>query len=226
MSDTLRPNYTTLDDVAAYLGSTVTGSGALAPSDQAAINLLIPRVSRFIETKTKQVFGQEGSHSAPITRDLYVDSAYIALRPYLIELVSVTLDDGPYPLSTTQYYLDTRGVTPDGRTPPYGTLVLHNYLRSSWFETGFDSPFQWQQYTPNMSNVRKATISGVWGWPAIPDDIQHAATVLVARNFKARDAGFSDVVGTLQPGQPAYTRVVPTDVAEILEAYRPRRVNL
>lgn len=70
----------------------------------------------------------------------------------------------------------------------------------------------------------RVSISYTGGYASgqIPQDIVHAATVLAARMFKSKDAGWSDVVGNAEMGTFTYSKVMPREVADILEIRRRR----
>ena len=213
----LEIDYCTVDQVATELR--LNKGGNPAKSDLELIALKITDQSRYIDLCCKQSFGQEGSAQTPASRDFYVEEGIVLLRPLLTQLVSVSIDD--IAVSSETYYLDTRGATPTNTVPPYGQLILHNYLRSAWFERGFDSPYQpYQPYNAFGVNIRKVTVSGVWGWPSVPQAIQNACRVLAARAYRASQAGYSDQIGTVAGGTQTYNgQAIPSFVKLTLDQY-------
>ena len=55
------------------------------------------------------------------------------------------------------------------------------------------------------------------GFTLLPDKLVHAATVMSARAFKAKDAGQSDVVGSDATGTLVYAKMMPREVKRILD---------
>lgn len=73
----------------------------------------------------------------------------------------------------------------------------------------------------NLGFVRnkplKATVTYVGGYSPLPQDLVHATIVLAARIFKAKDAGFADVVGVAELGTLQYSKVMPREIQKALQ---------
>lgn len=65
-----------------------------------------------------------------------------------------------------------------------------------------------------------ADVTYTGGYSPLPDDIVNATVVLTARLFKAKDAGFADVVGSDQMGTLIYSKVMPREVQAALNSRR------
>lgn len=100
-----------------------------------------------------------------------------------------------------------------------------------WIEMS-DSPvgtystatFSW--FSPGKNTIK---VTGKFGWnttssTGVPDDIKECTIELAVRLWRARDAGYSDVVGIDQMGTAVVSRAIPASVRMILDNYR--RINL
>jgi len=61
-------------------------------------------------------------------------------------------------------------------------------------------------------------VTGVWGWPSVPEPVHEACLIQAARVFKRKDSPFG-ITGTPEYGQMRLGRFDP-DVAWLLEPYR------
>ena len=67
------------------------------------------------------------------------------------------------------------------------------------------------------------SITGVWGWPSVPDDIRNVTLEMVVRMWKARASGFSDEgLGDIGGGQTS--RYMTWEQRSTLENYKPVQV--
>ena len=66
----------------------------------------------------------------------------------------------------------------------------------------------------------EVTIAYSGGYSPLPDDIIHGVTVLTARAWKSKDAGWSDAVGSADLGQLTYSKLMPREIKAIADNYK------
>jgi hypothetical protein len=66
------------------------------------------------------------------------------------------------------------------------------------------------------------TVAATFGYADVPADITECTLELAVRIWRARDAGFSDVVGVQGGGAVGYNGALPALVKRILEGYKRR----
>lgn len=182
-------NYCALSDVKAYLS--ITG-----PDWDALITSIIPRTSRFIDTYTDIPQGWDQAtltETLPGVIDVNGYLSVMAGKPVVQSVSSLSLTYDPRAAAVTA---DTAGIQLD----PNGRVWS---LAPSWY--GYRT----------YSRLR-VTINYTGGYNPLPDDVTHAAIVLTARMYKAKDAGWSDAVGSDQMGMLIYSKVMPREIAAIL----------
>lgn len=62
-------------------------------------------------------------------------------------------------------------------------------------------------------------VTAIYGTPEVPLDITECCLEIAVRIFRARDAGFSDVVGVEGAGAIGYNGALPATVKRVLETY-------
>lgn len=67
-------------------------------------------------------------------------------------------------------------------------------------------------------------VTGLWGWAAVPADVVQATLTIAVRIWRARGAGFSDVIGiSAEPGdQLTFVKALTAETRMILDRYRPK----
>lgn len=186
----LTNGYLTAAEARAYIGEP-TGSEA------ALIEDVVEAVSRQIDAFCQRHFWQ--SDAATARKFTAVDPYTITFGPFndLVSASAVT-EDG---VTITAYRLEPRN-TSGPETRPYTSI-----RRTSG---------TWSESTPE--DLSEVTVTGVWGWPAVPSAVKQACRIQASRMFKRADsplgvAGFGEFgvvrVSTLDP-----------DVKALLEPYR------
>jgi hypothetical protein len=191
-------DYTTVADVKARLG-------LIDATNDAILTSIVTSASRLVDSVANRRFYQ-------ITATRY----YTALGGSMLEiddLVSVTslLTD----ISGTRVWDTTWAVTDYDLTPdnaadinwPY-TAIRQRPFTSRWFPT-----------------IRKAVqVTGVWGWPAVPNDIVEATILQSIRLFKRKDSPFG-VAGQGDFGRIALLPRVDPDVAALCAPYTKHTIG-
>lgn len=102
------------------------------------------------------------------------------------------------------------------------------YLQMSDEPVGTYSTASFSWFSPGLGTIKLAAI---FGWPStsgigttsgsgVPADIVECAIELSVRLWRARDAGFSDVIGIDQMGTATVSKFMPQSVRMILDQYR------
>jgi len=132
---------------------------------------------------------------------------YVLYIPDLVSVTSLKTDDDGDGTFETTWVAGT-----DYRLEPTNT-ALQNRPYSQVVAIGAKT---WPVYTaPPMPGIQ---INGVWGWPAIPDDIREACVIMSLRLFNR----YNSPLGTLGFGDlgTVSLRAVDPDVRDILSPYR------
>ena len=181
--------------------------------DDAMLDASISAASRMIDGYCGRNFASTGSAVARLynTGDPFV--CYIDdLAGTAITVQSSTLADGNFDVTWTpsDYQLEPLNGFLDGQTWPYYRLrAVGDYL----FPT----------LNSNMAEQALVKVTGIFGWPAVPDAIEHACIIQSSRLFKRLDsplgvAGFGDL------GAIRVSRYLDPDVAQLAEPYRLMRM--
>jgi hypothetical protein len=181
--------------------------------DDAMLDASISAASRMIDGYCGRNFASTGSAVARLynTGDPFV--CYIDdLAGTAITVQSSTLADGNFDVTWTSsdYQLEPLNGFLDGQTWPYYRLrAVGDYL----FPT----------LNSNMAEQALVKVTGIFGWPAVPDAIEHACIIQSSRLFKRLDsplgvAGFGDL------GAIRVSRYLDPDVAQLAEPYRLMRM--
>jgi hypothetical protein len=190
--------YVDLAEVRTYLG-TPAGDGL----DDAAITAIIARVSRLIDRRAKMLRASFVSFEAQtLTKYLDGDGWRYLEVPDLLSITTLSVDaafDGAYSttVASSAYWL------PD--TQPYNRIELTGAGATTAFPDG----------------PRTVKIVGTWGIAdTCPDDVKQAVIEECVRVFKAREAGYSDVVGVAGDGAVVLSRGLSARTDLILKSYR------
>lgn len=186
----LTNGYLTAAEARAYIGEP-TGSEA------ALIEDVVEAVSRQIDAYCQRHFWQTDAGTA--RKFTAVDSYVIGFGPFN-DLVSASAvsENG---VAVTGYQLEPRN-TSGPETRPFTSI---RRTSGTWTESTAEALYE-------------VTVTGVWGWPAVPSAVKQACRIQASRMFKRADsplgvAGFGEFgvvrVSTLDP-----------DVKALLEPYR------
>jgi len=179
------------------------------PSQQNNQEAVVTAVSRWIEQYTQRHFWQDGDDS-PVARVFDTCDPYVVDLGPFNDLVSITAlktdqgNDGTYETTwdTTDYQPAPVNTTGPEQRP-------YTQVRAVLGRT-FPSPDR---------RAGRIQITGVWGWPAVPQAVTQACLIQTARVLKRRQApegvvGFADLgVVRMQPRLDA-------DVQALLDPYR------
>lgn len=183
----------TLADVREFLQEPASST-----DQDAIIGKLITRASRVILRWTGREFTPQTNAAA--RRVLYHGGGMLDLAPYEARTItSVVLDsDQPSPISLTagtDYML--RPVP--ARDGVYSWLELPTYRADGL--------------------AREVTVTGDWGWPSVPEDVQDACIKTVGLWLKRDVSAFSRTFN-IDEGRTERPDAIPAAVAAELAAYR------
>jgi hypothetical protein len=195
------PDLTTTSRVKGYLRS---GSG-ISSDDTRTLGDLIRIASRLIRATTRRRFGTRGETPVSQTRLVPTygsESVYIDELMSTDDLVSVTDSSGltvPYEIDIDDY--SSASGEPRGATihvGAYAGMYESRGLNYSWAPDHADlfiRNLNLDGYTYGSSAgrvPRKLSVTAVFGWEEIPEDISFAATRAVALWFKEEIAHFGE----------------------------------
>jgi hypothetical protein len=185
--------YLTLDEAQSYIGEPYGTS-----SDQ--LEDAVTSVSRQIDGYCQRHFWQTGTVQVGVARRFTASDGYVIHLGPFNDLVSATAvtDDGA---AVTTYQLEPRNVA-GPETRPFTSI-----RRTSGTWT-----------IPTVDDLAEVTITGVWGWPAVPAAVKQACRLQVARMFKRADSPLG-VAGFGEFGVVRVTQLDP-DVKALLAPYR------
>jgi hypothetical protein len=187
---TITHGYLTLDEAQEYIGQ---------PNGAANSQLedTIEAVSRLIDGYCQRHFWKTNAGTARLftAADLYV----LQFGPFNdVVSVSAVTENGA---AVTSYRLEPRNVS-GPETRPYSQLRR--------------TVGEWRMSTPD--DLWEITVTGVFGWPAVPAAVKQAARLQVARVFKRADSPLG-VAGFGEFGVVRVTQLDP-DVKSLLAPYR------
>ena len=155
--------------------------------DDVVLAGVIESASRAIDQYCDRYFGQSGTEASPVQR-LYRANGRVVLVDDLVTLTEVEVEYAGYAetftsLGSTSVIKQPVNAATLVPAQPYTQLLAKP-------STVFPQPPGW---------VR---ISGVWGWPAVPQQIRDACVLQSVRLFKSRDiplgyASGGDSMGTI-----------------------------
>lgn len=195
---------TTLADVREY---TQMSSGQ---TDQdALVSTYITQVSTAIQRWCGREFAPvTGSGDTPTSRKFrYIGGGYLYFAPYDLQDVDTVQIDTDTDSPTTLTENDDFYLLPINQNDGVYTHMELRNLSPSSRSSAVD-------YTP----TRQITVSGIWGFSAVPDDVVLAANIMVAwliRNHSAIPG--NDLAGEGDRFGPVS---MPTSVKRLLEPYR------
>lgn len=201
-------DYTTKDEVKEYLEQLA----GVATWD-IVIDKIITRVSRMIDTHCRRRFYVPAADETE-TRDgtgsqqLHPQLDIASLTTLEVAASAAAARAGTYTaVAATDYVL-----MPRERRPGFPALYVRLHDAPAGTVTRF---------TDGTATVR---LTGRFGFTTTPDDIKHAAVMLVARAWRGRQNGFSDVIGVTDYGTAQISRAMPADVREVLNRYSKQMV--
>lgn len=202
-------DYTTKEEVKEYLEQ-LTG---VATWDT-IIDKIITRESRRIDTYCGRRFYIPAADETEVrdgigSKQLHPHLDIASLTTLEVAATATEARAGTYTtIASTDYVL-----MPRERRPGFPALYVQFH----------DSPAG--TYTRFPTGTATVRLIGRFGFTTTPDDIKHAAVMLVARSWRGRANGFSDVIGVTEFGTAQVSRSMPNDVREILDspAYSKRK---
>lgn len=171
------------------------------------IGELITRASRAIQTYCGVIFRPTSSGNVTF---VYRGGGRLSLAPYVAQSVSAVSwgseTSSPSTLATSDYQLRPK--------PPKNGVYR-------WLRTATQGS---QRYGPEFPGERdsaetEVTVTGVWGYPTIPDDLEHACIVTVATWLRLHVSAFSTVFN-VDEQQLERPEALPSAVRAGLSHYR------
>ncbi len=195
-------SYATLS---AFKARTDLGTAAMSSDD--VIESICDQVNMWIETWAGRPLAPWGTAAATAYLDVAAetDHLYVPLGITSLDEVAIARYTGADYETVPEADVFLRPATPDPGWP-YTWIELSDVPT-----TGTTARFY-----PGKETVR---VIGMFGWPAIPDDITDLALSLATRVWFSRQAGQADVVGTDAAGNPVVSRALSPRDRETLRLY-------
>ena len=199
---TITNGYTTLNAVKAALRIPVADT-----TDDTLIENAINSASRLIDGYCSRQFFNAGTAARYFAPSSELVCEVDDLAGTAITVATDPMVDGSFDLvwSPSDYQLEPLNGILDGQTWAYTRVrAAMNYL------------------FPRTNDLALVKVTGVWGWPAVPDAVETACIIQSQRLFKRFDsplgvAGFGDM------GAIRVSRTLDADVGQLVEAYKRSR---
>lgn len=194
--------YCTLNDVKLALARDLSNT-----TDDAFLSTLIPQAQAIIDRTLGYSFQQEtttklydgsGKHKLFIGECLSITHVTETIYPYI-----PTLYGTPWPLLSSTYE-----ITADCVLGPTNSPVKYQLLRKSG-----------EIFSPGVQNY---TITGTFGFDAIPLDATRACIRLVIHMYKMRDTNYADMVLEVGNVIQHFSKNLPADIENILNNLKHR----
>lgn len=189
--------------------------GTAVMADDDLIEDICDQVNMWIETYTGRVLAPWGTVASTAYYDVEDPTDHIYVPEGVRSVTSLGIaryTGATYEVvASADYFL--RPTTPDPGWP-YTWLWLSDVPT-----TGVSYSF--------FEGFKTIQLVGLFGWPAIPDDVTELALTLAIRVWFARQAGQTDIIGATDTGQPIVSRALSQRDRETLNLYRlPNRAGL
>lgn len=188
------PLLATLEEVTPFIKK----AGDLRDGDEDFVTLLLGAATRRIVRYTRRNFFPDPTppDTTPVTKTFKVRGSNYVSVPDLRSVTAIDLN---------------------------GAVLIEDEGYELWGEDDEPSHTVKLLYLPQYVAVPtpKLTITGLWGFDAVPEDLKESTCTWVARAFKKRDANYADVV---QQGIDAamfqYFKNVPDEIKMTMDSYK------
>lgn len=178
--------YATVTELRERIG---TAGGSFTAAENALHEDALDSASRVVDRYCRRFFGQSDSGTARVFTARYFDCLTL---PDLVSVSAVKTDttgDGSYDTtwSASDYHLEPKdGASLTGEARPYTKIRVSTLTGTAW------NTFPLTQYG--------VQITGVWGWPAVPDAVR-MATILTAMQWLQQEQTPSAVHASAELGR-------------------------
>jgi hypothetical protein len=172
--------------------------------DDTPLEAAITAASRLIDGYTERFFYADGTSQAPVAR------YYTPVDPYLVNVDDFT--------SITQLATD------DNNNQTYTTIwTSADYLvepknnpRKSW---PYNRILAVNSYIYPYGYPQSVKVTGVWGWSAVPSEVNFATLIQASRLFNRRSSPFG-IAGSPEMGTVRLYSRLDADVEVLLRPFR------
>jgi hypothetical protein len=189
--------------------------GTAVMADDDLISDICDQVNAWIEENTGRILAPWGTAAATAYYSIEAEADHLYVPEGVTSVTSLEIaryTSAAYELvPAADYFLQ-----PDTPDPgwPYTWLYLTDFPT-----TGIATRF--------YRGFRTVRLVGMFGWPAIPDDVTDLALAIAIRTWFARQAGQSDIIGATDAGMPVVSRVISPRDRDSLRRYTvPSRIGL
>ena len=175
--------------------------------DDDLLEVSIEAASREIDSYCERVFYQTGSAGTPVARVYIPEDLFVVQTDDIISVTTLKTDsngDGTFDQTwaSSDYQLEPLNGKLAGQAWAYTRIrAAENYL------------------FPVENGLALVKVTGVWGWPAVPQAIEYATIMQSQRLFKRLDSP-TGILGFGDMGAVRVTRQLDPDVAEMVNPFR------
>jgi hypothetical protein len=200
--------YATVQNVKDALGYASTNTAS-----DAWIGTLLLQAQATLDQEIGYKFQTDGTIASPVTRtysgnnkvSLFINDTISFSKVEEIVTNSFLSGSGFLWFQTTPSIID---ITADVLMGPDNESPFYVMYRMSGV------PFM-----PGKQNYR---VTGVFGQPAIPPDINYCCTLIAVHNLKKRDTNYADVLVEASGSKQHFKKELTPDIVEIIELYKHR----
>jgi hypothetical protein len=183
------------------------GSGATSTDDDV--------LQQFVDSVNDQFVRHIGYYPGPSTdtsrtyhgRDAVRNGYRLWIPGGVRTVTGLTIGESTTATETAATLTDiSLGPTPRRAGEPYWYIDFHDQVTGSW-----------SYYPFGYGNV---TVTGLFGWAQVPDELVDWASMQVVRRWKSRATGDPDVVGNDEFGNAIISYRLPAELRRALDAYR------
>jgi len=189
-------------------------------SASATIETIALRVSRALDQAIGWPFYDLGSGSR------YFDGSGTPILNFDVPLrapSSVTVNTGSltrnidfylYPANASPYWYMVRVGAGEGESGLLGAMPRSS---RAWYRDPADAMITWG------TSPLGVVVTGSWGYDVTPDPIVEATIEMTVRLWKARDQGYSDVIGVRGITTQVIMRAFPPFIQDVIDTFRSER---
>lgn len=180
--------------------------------DDTPLEAAITAASRLIDGYTERFFYQDGTTQVPVVRYYSPSNPYQVNLDDFVSLTEVATDnnnDNTFETvwASSAYLIEPRNNPRKGW--PYNRILARN---------SFFYPFSTYNIYP-YSYPQSVRVTGVWGWSAVPSEVNFATIIQASRLFNRRHSPFG-IAGSPEMGTVRLYSRLDADVEVLLKPFR------
>lgn len=180
--------------------------------DDTPLEAAITAASRLIDGYTERFFYADGTSGVPVVRYYSPINAYEVNVDDFTSITELAIDDnndGTYETiwASTNYIIEPKNNPRKGW--PYNRIIARN---------SFFYPFSTYNIYP-FTYPQSMRVTGVWGWSAVPSEVNMATLIQASRLFNRRSSPFG-IAGSPEMGTVRLYSRLDADVEVLMKPFR------